>query len=123
MYNVWFSCTLNVSQYKMTSIVVFFFLFRLTALSEAEANRGAGEGSGGAGGYGGAGGGSAGGMGFGGFGGSRAPRRHPDDDEKAPSSLFILSDKNPLRRYTKFIIEWPYPFPFNQHRIKKSMNK
>jgi hypothetical protein len=28
-----------------------------------------------------------------------------------PTSLFILSDENPLRRYTKFIIEWP-PFEY-----------
>ncbi|CAO1437735.1 unnamed protein product [Diamesa serratosioi] len=28
-----------------------------------------------------------------------------------PSSLFILSEENPLRRYTKFIIEWP-PFEY-----------
>lgn len=28
-----------------------------------------------------------------------------------PSSLFILSEENPIRRYTKFIIEWP-PFEY-----------
>ncbi|CAG5041777.1 unnamed protein product [Parnassius apollo] len=28
-----------------------------------------------------------------------------------PSSLFIFSDENPIRRYTKFIIEWP-PFEY-----------
>ncbi|XP_039745501.1 voltage-dependent calcium channel type A subunit alpha-1 [Pararge aegeria] len=28
-----------------------------------------------------------------------------------PSSLFIFSDENPVRRYTKFIIEWP-PFEY-----------
>ncbi|KAG6457068.1 hypothetical protein O3G_MSEX010098 [Manduca sexta] len=28
-----------------------------------------------------------------------------------PSSLFILSNENPIRRYTKFIIEWP-PFEY-----------
>jgi hypothetical protein len=28
-----------------------------------------------------------------------------------PTSLFILSEENPLRRYTKFIIEWP-PFEY-----------
>ena len=27
-----------------------------------------------------------------------------------PTSLFILTEKNFLRRYTRFIIEWPYPF-------------
>ncbi|GFQ81934.1 hypothetical protein TNCT_155161 [Trichonephila clavata] len=31
---------------------------------------------------------------------------------KGPSSLFLLSDDNLIRRYTKFIIEWPYPFLF-----------
>ncbi|XP_059483897.1 voltage-dependent calcium channel type A subunit alpha-1-like, partial [Neocloeon triangulifer] len=33
-----------------------------------------------------------------------------DPGAKGPSSLFILSEENPLRRYTRFIIEWPYPF-------------
>jgi hypothetical protein len=28
-----------------------------------------------------------------------------------PTSLFILTEKNIIRRYTRFIIEWPYPFP------------
>ncbi|XP_069354188.1 LOW QUALITY PROTEIN: voltage-dependent calcium channel type A subunit alpha-1 [Maniola hyperantus] len=28
-----------------------------------------------------------------------------------PTSLFILTDENPIRRYTKFIIEWP-PFEY-----------
>ena len=27
-----------------------------------------------------------------------------------PSSLFLLSETNLLRRTTKFLIEWPYPF-------------
>lgn len=27
-----------------------------------------------------------------------------------PTSLFILTEKNIIRRYTRFIIEWPYPF-------------
>lgn len=30
---------------------------------------------------------------------------------QGPTSLFILSDENPIRRYTKFIIEWP-PFEY-----------
>lgn len=30
---------------------------------------------------------------------------------QGPSSLFIFSDENPIRRYTKFIIEWP-PFEY-----------
>ncbi|XP_046670137.1 voltage-dependent calcium channel type A subunit alpha-1 isoform X3 [Homalodisca vitripennis] len=30
---------------------------------------------------------------------------------KGPSSLFLLSEDNPLRRYTRFIIEWP-PFEY-----------
>src|SRR5699024_3425739 len=29
---------------------------------------------------------------------------------KGPSSLFIFSDDNFIRRHTRFIIEWPYPF-------------
>ena len=31
-----------------------------------------------------------------------------------PTSLFILTEKNFLRRYTRFIIEWPYPFQCNE---------
>ncbi|XP_076325329.1 uncharacterized protein LOC143233226 [Tachypleus tridentatus] len=30
--------------------------------------------------------------------------------EKTPTSLFVLKEDNIMRRYTKFIIEWPYPF-------------
>jgi hypothetical protein len=30
---------------------------------------------------------------------------------QGPTSLFILSDENIIRRYTKFIIEWP-PFEY-----------
>ncbi|CAB3372667.1 Hypothetical predicted protein [Cloeon dipterum] len=37
-----------------------------------------------------------------------------DPGAKGPSSLFILSEENPLRRYTRFIIEWPYPFHTQQ---------
>ncbi|XP_037083301.1 voltage-dependent calcium channel type A subunit alpha-1-like isoform X2 [Pollicipes pollicipes] len=33
----------------------------------------------------------------------------PSQDGKGPSSLFLFSETNPIRRYTKFIIEWP-PF-------------
>jgi len=29
---------------------------------------------------------------------------------KVPSSLFFFGEKNIVRRYTRFIIEWPYPF-------------
>ncbi|KAK9871164.1 hypothetical protein WA026_011446 [Henosepilachna vigintioctopunctata] len=29
---------------------------------------------------------------------------------QGPSSLFLLTDQNIIRRYTRFIIEWPYPF-------------
>lgn len=28
---------------------------------------------------------------------------------QGPSSLFLFSEENPIRRYTRFIIEWPYP--------------
>lgn len=34
---------------------------------------------------------------------------------KGPSSLFIFSDDNFIRRHTRFIIEWPYPFPQTQN--------
>ncbi|XP_043195368.1 voltage-dependent calcium channel type A subunit alpha-1-like isoform X4 [Amphibalanus amphitrite] len=33
----------------------------------------------------------------------------PSQDGRRPTSLFIFSETNPIRRYTKFIIEWP-PF-------------
>lgn len=29
---------------------------------------------------------------------------------KLPSSLFFFGEDNIVRRYTRFIIEWPYPF-------------
>ncbi|NP_001159383.1 cacophony A [Tribolium castaneum] len=29
---------------------------------------------------------------------------------QGPSSLFLFSEENPIRRHTRFIIEWPYPF-------------
>lgn len=29
---------------------------------------------------------------------------------QGPTSLFLFSEENPIRRYTRFIIEWPYPF-------------
>ncbi|KAF6205927.1 hypothetical protein GE061_020103 [Apolygus lucorum] len=32
-------------------------------------------------------------------------------NQKGPTSLFILTEENPLRRYTRFIIEWP-PFEY-----------
>lgn len=32
------------------------------------------------------------------------------DVPPGPSSLFLFSTDNPVRRYTRFIIEWPYPF-------------
>ncbi|KAF0766466.1 Uncharacterized protein FWK35_00011203, partial [Aphis craccivora] len=32
------------------------------------------------------------------------------DAPPGPSSLFLFSTDNPVRRYTRFIIEWPYPF-------------
>lgn len=33
------------------------------------------------------------------------------DEPPGPTSLFILSEENPIRRCTKFIIEWP-PFEY-----------
>ncbi|RZF37450.1 hypothetical protein LSTR_LSTR011364 [Laodelphax striatellus] len=33
----------------------------------------------------------------------------PHDPPKGPSSLFLFSEENIVRRYTRFIIEWPYP--------------
>ena len=41
---------------------------------------------------------------------SMAPHsQQPPAGAKGPTSLFILSEDNPIRRYTRFIIEWPYP--------------
>lgn len=37
-------------------------------------------------------------------------QKQPADEFPGPSSLFLFSTDNPVRRYTKFIIEWPYPF-------------
>lgn len=45
---------------------------------------------------------------YGAMGGKKGPP--PQPGVKGPSSLFILSDDNILRKYTKFMIEWPYPF-------------
>lgn len=42
----------------------------------------------------------------------------PNQPVKGPSSLFLLSEDNPLRRYTRFIIEWPYPFIRNVQHFK-----
>lgn len=36
-----------------------------------------------------------------------------------PSSLFIFSDDNFIRRHTRFIIEWPYPFHSSVERETK----
>ncbi|XP_076348090.1 voltage-dependent calcium channel type A subunit alpha-1-like [Tachypleus tridentatus] len=36
-----------------------------------------------------------------------------EQEGRIPTSLFILREDNIIRRYTKFIIEWPYPFMFN----------
>ncbi|KAH7979723.1 hypothetical protein HPB49_010733 [Dermacentor silvarum] len=41
-----------------------------------------------------------------------ARRKALDPRARGPSSLFLLSEDNLLRRYTKFFIEWPYPFFF-----------
>lgn len=41
---------------------------------------------------------------------SMAPHaQQPPAGAKGPSSLFFLSEDNAIRRYTRFIIEWPYP--------------
>ena len=53
-------------------------------------------------------GGRAGPPGYSAMGGKKGPP--PQPGVKEPSSLFILADDNCLRKYTKFIIEWPYPF-------------
>jgi hypothetical protein len=39
------------------------------------------------------------------------PRGDQGPPNSGPTSLFILSEENPIRRYTKFIIEWP-PFEY-----------
>jgi hypothetical protein len=40
-----------------------------------------------------------------------APRRGSAREESGPTSLFLFSQTNIIRRTTKFIIEWP-PFEF-----------
>ncbi|PSN29858.1 Voltage-dependent calcium channel type A subunit alpha-1 [Blattella germanica] len=37
--------------------------------------------------------------------------QQPPAGAKGPTSLFFLSEDNPIRRYTRFIIEWP-PFEY-----------
>lgn len=41
----------------------------------------------------------------------KAMGQHPpgQPEKRGPSSLFIFSEDNVVRRYTRFIIEWPYP--------------
>lgn len=81
------------------NVCVSPYFFRLAAAAEARASAGvSGEG--------------AGRLGrppsYGAMGGKKGPP--PQAGAKGPSSLFILSDDNVLRKYTRFIIEWPYPF-------------
>lgn len=88
---------------KYPTNLLFFccFFFRLAAAAEARAAGSAGD----------LGSGRAGPFGYGAImGGKKRPP--PQPGVKGPSSLFILSDDNCLRKYTKFIIEWPYPFFF-----------
>lgn len=40
-----------------------------------------------------------------------AKKKKDDDKKEGPTSLFILRESNPLRRATKFLIEWP-PFEY-----------
>ncbi|KAJ4426362.1 hypothetical protein ANN_27176 [Periplaneta americana] len=53
---------------------------------------------------------------------SMAPHpQQPPAGTKGPTSLFFLSEDNPIRRYTRFIIEWPYPFAANtRNPVKKA---
>lgn len=45
----------------------------------------------------------------------KAMGQHPpgQPEKRGPSSLFIFSEDNVVRRYTRFIIEWPYPLHTN----------
>ena len=48
----------------------------------------------------------------GGLGASTMGKRRPgalEPGQAGPTSLFILSETNIIRRTTKFLIEWPYP--------------
>ena len=50
--------------------------------------------------------------GAGGVGSSAMGKRRPgglEPGQAGPSSLFILSENNVIRKTTKFLIEWPYP--------------
>lgn len=40
-----------------------------------------------------------------------ASGRSGDPHAGGPTSLFILTEENPIRKYTRFIIEWP-PFEY-----------
>lgn len=50
-------------------------------------------------------------------GGATNPGATPTSNEKGPTSLFLLSEENFIRRHTRFIIEWPYPFPQNANYL------
>lgn len=39
------------------------------------------------------------------------PASRGDPPASGPTSLFILTEENPIRKYTRFIIEWP-PFEY-----------
>lgn len=52
------------------------------------------------------------------------PSQSGANAEKAapgPSSLFVFGENNPIRRYTRFIIEWPYPLMHRFCRIYDNM--
>ena len=74
-------------------IISFLFVFRLAAAQEAAAQQRSGRDCSPAPGH------------------VMAPHpQQPPAGAKGPTSLFFLSEDNPIRRYTRFIIEWPYPF-------------
>ncbi|CAN7994074.1 unnamed protein product, partial [Ixodes hexagonus] len=51
-------------------------------------------------------------------GAGMARRKGPEPQGKGPSSLFLLSEDNLIRRYTRFFIEWPYPFAHPRVRVQ-----
>lgn len=46
---------------------------------------------------------------FSAMGGATQPGASVEKPPPGPSSLFVFSETNAIRRYTRFIIEWPYP--------------
>lgn len=51
------------------------------------------------------------------MGGPSQPGANVEKAAPGPSSLFVFGENNPIRRYTRFIIEWPYPLMHSHFKI------